>query len=169
MAYTPINPILGIQPIAATSTTKNHSLGFQVDAYDSTFGSGTFIYLAGVANTVVGNIVGYDQDLGTTTLAPITTTGLNIPLAVAMSANVASSYGWYQVRGAAVIKKTAVAVVPGPVPLFLSATAGRVMPTAAAGREVLNATVVTNAATVASTVSTIVAQIAYPFAQGQIT
>src|SRR5579864_5250090 len=168
MSYTPISPILGIQPIAASSTTQNHPLGFAVDAYDATFGSGTFIYLKGVASTTVGNIVTYDQELGVTTLAPITTPNLDTPLAVAMSANVASQYGWYQVRGAAVIKKTAVAVSPS-VPLFLSGTAGRVMPTVAAGRQVMDAIVVTNAATVLSTVSTIVAQIDYPFAQGQIT
>src|ERR1019366_9254165 len=101
----------------------------------------------------------------TTTLAP-STAHLGQPLAVAMAANVALGFGWYQVGGAAVIKKTAVKVNPG-VQLFLSGTAGRVMPTVATGKEVLNVICV-NAATVASATSTIIANLQFPFAQGQI-
>ena len=165
MAYTPSTPELGLQPIAASSTTQNHPLGYQIAAYDPTYGSGSFIYLEGVANTLVGSLVTYDQDNKTTTLAP-STAHLGQPLAVAMAANVALGFGWYQVGGAAVIKKTAVKVNPG-VQLFLSGTAGRVMPTVATGKEVLNVISV-NAATVASATSTIIANLQFPFAQGQI-
>lgn len=167
MAYTPSTPELGIQPIGANSTTQNHAEGTVIDAYDDTLGGGKFVYLKGVAGTVVGSIVQYDQVNHTTTLAPITTKNLNVPLAVAMSANVALQWGWYQVEGAAVIKKTAVTVLAS-VPLYLSGTAGRVMSTAASGREVMNCVSV-NAATVAAATSTITAQIAYPFAQGAVT
>jgi hypothetical protein len=90
------------------------------------------------------------------------------PLAVSMNANTSITTGsWYQVSGAAVIKKTAVKVSPG-VPLFLSTTAGRVKAVASAGLQVLNCVTI-NAATVASAVSTITAQVQFPFAQGQIT
>lgn len=164
MAYTPSTPEAGIQPIAVSSTTQNHPLGFEVKAYDPTFGSGSFIYLAGVSSTVVGSVVTYNQLTGATTLVP-STSNLNKPLAVAMSANNAStSWGWYQTEGAAVIKKTAVKVSPGVV-LYISGTAGRLMSTVATSKLVLNCISV-NAATVASATSTITAQIAWPAAQG---
>src|ERR1700761_8342258 len=166
MAYVPTNNQLGIQPIAQTSTVQNHPLGFVVQAYDATLGGGQFMYLAGVASTAVGSLVTYNQLTGATTLAP-NTAHLAQPLAVAMAANTSTtSYGWYQVRGAAVIAKTATKVNPA-VPLFLSGTAGQVFATATSGKEILNAISV-NAATVASATATITAQIAYPFAQGQV-
>jgi len=93
MAYTVLeNSLLG-QPIGDTSTTKKHTLGTIVRAKDPTYGGGEFIYLAGVASTVVGSLVTFDQNLATTALAPAT--GGKGPVAVAMSANVASQYGWY--------------------------------------------------------------------------
>lgn len=165
MAYTPSAPELGTQPIAVSSSVQNHPPGYTVEAYDPTFGSGRFIYLEGVASTLVGSMVTYDQDNKTTTLAP-GTAHLAQPLACAMSANLANNWGWYQVGGAAVIKKTATKVSPG-VQLFLSSTAGRVQATAASGKEILNCITV-NTATVASATSTIVANFQFPFAQGQV-
>lgn len=164
MAYTPSTPELGIQPIGLTSTTQNHPLGTIIDAYDPTLGGGKFIYLKGVGSTVIGSNVIYDQVNGTTTLAP-STANLAQPLAIAMSANLLGSFGWYQVSGAAVIKKTATKINPG-VQLFLSATAGRVQSAALSGKEILNCITV-NAATVASATSTITANLQFPFAQGQ--
>src|SRR5579859_4921841 len=148
MAYTPVNPEAGVQPIAVTSTTQNHPLGTRVRAYDPTFGEGEFIYLAGVASTVVGSTVTFNQVTGATTLSP-NTSKLGEPIAVAMSANTATtSWGWYQIAGAAVIKKTAVKVSPG-VQLYQSGTAGRLMSTVATSKQIMNMYTI-NAATVAS-------------------
>jgi hypothetical protein len=164
--YTPVPNELGVQPIAQTSTTQNHPLGFKVGGYDSTLGYGEFIYLAGVGSTAVGTLVTYNQLTGATTLAP-NTAHLAQPVAVAMAANTATtSFGWYQVFGAAVIAKTAVKVNPA-VQLYLSGTAGSVMPTQASGKQLLGV-ISLNAATVLSATGTITAQISYPFAQGQI-
>lgn len=169
MAYTPVEPEAGTQPIAqaATTGTINHPLGTCVRAYDPTLGEGEFMYLYGVASNTVGSLVTYNQLTGAVTLSP--TTGNKAQgVAVSMNANTSTTTGsWYQVRGCAVIKKTAVKISPA-VPLFLSATAGRVKAVASAGLQLLN-TVSVNAATVASATSTIQAQIAYPFIQGQIT
>ena len=162
--YTPITTLLGLQPIAVTSTVQNHPEGTIVEATDPTFGGGEFMYLKGVASTVVGSLVTFDPVNHTTTLSP-NTANLAQPVAVAMSANVASQWGWYQVQGAAVIKKTAVKVSPN-VALFQSATAGRIMSTVASGKQLVNARSV-NAATVLSAVSTITAVIDRPFLQGQ--
>lgn len=103
--YTPTTPELGIQPIALNSTTQNHALGTIVTANDSTLGAGEFIYLKGVASTVVGSVVVWDTANYLTALAPVGT-NLPQPVAFAMSANVASQFGWYQISGNAVGVKT---------------------------------------------------------------
>ncbi|XUM19755.1 hypothetical protein ACRAVF_19000 [Bradyrhizobium oligotrophicum S58] len=139
-------------------------LGKIVKAVHPTYGEGEFIYAKGVASTLVGSLVTYNSLAPSTTLAP-NTANLDAPVAVAMSVCTAGNYGWYQIAGLATILKTAVKVSPS-VPLFLSATAGRVMSTVASGKQIMNA-ISNNAATVASATSTIVALIQRPFAQGQ--
>src|SRR6266700_3295512 len=130
MAYTPVENRLGIQPIAQpVQATQFYSgqikLGDIIRAQDPTYGGGEFIYLYGVASTLLGSLVTYDPFNGTTPLSPATTGSKKPqPLAVAMSACISGYYGWYQIAGAAVIKKTAVKVSPN-VALYLSGTAGR--------------------------------------------
>lgn len=103
-SWVPQTPVLGLQPIADTSTTQQHPLGTKVHATHATYGSGEFVYLAGVASTVVGSWATINYDDGTTTLLAANAIG---PVGVAMSANVASQYGWYQIRGKAVGKAAA--------------------------------------------------------------
>lgn len=170
MAYKIRNGFAGSQPIADTSTVQNHPFGTIVQADDPTYGGGEFIYLKGVASTVVGSIVTYVASTGATVLS-LTSGVVNggAPLAVAMSANVASQYGWYQIAGDAVIKKTAVKVDPaGTTKVYLSATSGRVMQTSVAGRQVIGARWIT-ATTVTSTTSTAIATLNRPVQQGAIT
>lgn len=104
MAYLLVSPKIGAQPIAETSTTQKHRLGEIVRAFDTTYGEGEFIYLAGVTSTVIGSIVNYDAVYVTA----LHTSALDKPrpLAVAMSANVGSQYGWYQISGQAVVVKS---------------------------------------------------------------
>lgn len=99
MAFHITDQVIGSQAIASTSTTQQHPLGTIVRAVDPTYGEGEFIYLAGVANTAVGSWVTYAMDGGTTALLAANAIG---PVAVAMAANVASQYGWYQIEGKAV-------------------------------------------------------------------
>lgn len=161
MAYTVAENTLVGQPIAETLTVKKHDLGTIVRAKDPTFGAGEFIYLKGVASTVVGSLVQYDENLGTTTLAPATG-GHSGPLAVAMSANVANQFGWYQIAGAANIKAGAMAASANV--FMLAATPGSVSNVVVAGEQVLNA--VGSAAPVSGLA---LVQINRPFLQGQIT
>ena len=146
--------------------TPPATLGQVVRAFDPTYGEGEFILLVGVASTVVGSLVTYNTTTYQTALSP-NTANLAQPVAVAMSATPAASFGWYQIGGLAVIKKTAVAVNAG-VSVFQSATAGRIMATAASGKAILGAKSA-NLATVASTVSTVIVSINRPHLQGQIT
>jgi hypothetical protein len=95
------------QGIADTSTTQKLELGKRVFARDNAstaYGTGEFIYLKGVASTAVGSWVHYNADDFSTVLAVANGIG---PVAVAMSANVASQYGWYQIHGKAVGKALA--------------------------------------------------------------
>ncbi len=164
MTFFPTENRLGLPSIYSVSSTQLQPEGTIVRATDATLGGAEFIYLKGAGSTVTGSLVTYDPVNHTTTLAP-NTANLAQPLAVAMGATVANTWGWYQIEGAAVIKKTAVKVNPN-VAIFLSGTAGRVMPTVASGKEILNARTV-NAATVVSATSTITALVNRPFAQGQ--
>lgn len=105
MAYQILGNVVITQPIADTSTTQKEKLGRIIQAVDPTYGVGEFIYLTGVASTVVGSIVNYDAEWVTA----LHTSALDKPrpLAVAMSANGASAYGWYQISGQAVVSKSA--------------------------------------------------------------
>jgi hypothetical protein len=105
MAYAVTDCRIGTQPIADTDTEQKHKLGTIVRAVDPTYGEAEFIYLKGVASTAVGSLVTYNTSSWTTTLAAVGTNKAQ-PSAVAMSANVASQYGWYQISGVAVMKKT---------------------------------------------------------------
>ncbi len=166
MVYTCIENRLGVQPIADINTVAQHTPGTIVRAQDPTYGTGEFVYLKGVASTVLGNTVIWDPVANTTTLCP-STANLARPIAVAMAACTASYYGWYQFEGAAVIKKVGIAVSPN-VAIYQSLTAGRVSSTASTGKQILGARTI-NTASVASAVSTITAIINRPHMQGQTT
>ena len=167
MAYY-ISTLAGAQPIANTETTQKHPLGTIVRAWDPTYGEGEFIYLLGVGSTVVGSVVKYNATSYLTELITVSN-GKNkgVPVAVAMSANVASQYGWYQISGNAVVKKTTVAVTP-QVPIFISGTSGRIKVLASAGQQILGAQTA-NLTTIVTTTSTVVVTINRPATQGQIT
>ena len=93
---------VGHQPLAVTSDVIKHPLGLIIQAADPAYGAGEFIYLKGVASTAIGDVVEYDNYGGSTTRWA-GTAGTGKPLAVAMSANVASQWGWYQISGIAVV------------------------------------------------------------------
>lgn len=131
MAFTIRDAIVGVQQIDDTSTTKQHPLGTRVKAVDPTYGDGEFVYLNGVASTVIGSWVTYNLDDGTTNLLAANAIG---PVAVAMSANVASQYGWYQVYGKAVGKALASYADNGLV--YATATAGSIDDAVVAGDRV---------------------------------
>ena len=106
MAYYKTTGEIGGQAIADISTTQNHPLGRVVQAVDPTYGEGEFIYLLGVASTVVGSVVTWHPSTYQTALCPVGN-NLSKPIAVAMGANVAATYGWYQISGLAVASKAA--------------------------------------------------------------
>ena len=156
--YKPIS-FMGAQPIQTTDTVQRHPLGTIIKAVNDTYGEGEFIYLLGVASTEAGSLVRYNATTYQTTLV-VNTAVQACPVAVSMSANVATQYGWYQIEGNAVIKKTGVSVNPS-VTIFLSATAGRIKVAASAGLQVVGARTA-NLTTVVTTTSTVVITINRP-------
>lgn len=121
------------QAIADTSTSVEVPKGTIVRALDPTYLAGEFIYLTGVASTVVGSIVVYSPDDFTTALSTANAIG---PVAVAMSINVASQYGWYQIGGKAVGKVLSGFADNGDC--YLTATAGSIDDADVAGDFVSN-------------------------------
>ena len=99
MAYTITTPGVGWQAIATTDTVQNHPLGTIVTAVDPVYFGGEFIYLKGLDSTAIGTWVTYNSDDMSTTRLAANAIG---PVAVAMSACVTGSYGWYQIQGKAI-------------------------------------------------------------------
>lgn len=157
-----------VYPATAIGRVAGANLGTMQRASDPVYGEGEFIYMLGVAATVVGSVVTWGGGAGVptyqTALAP-STANLNQPLAVAMSVNLAGSYGWYQIAGNAVVATNGTLAAAG-VSVFLAGT-GQVTGTVAAGKQVLNA--VSNTATGTPAAGQAVIFIDRPFAQGQIT
>lgn len=124
---------IGGQAPATAQTTQTAALGTTTRGFDATKGEAEFIYLAGVAGTLPGDLVSYDPVAGTTTRAVAATRG---PLAVAMSANGAGSFGQYQIRGYAIVSTAGAAI---NAPLYLTATAGQASGTVVATQRIDNA------------------------------
>jgi hypothetical protein len=165
MAYNPTESFVVAQKIEATSTTKKHDLGTLVRAVDPTYGVGEFIYLLGVASTIVGSAVSYSPSTYQTALAPV---GDSVPrpIAFAMSANVAGQFGWYQIGGTATAAKAATicCVVGAAVAV---ATIGLVRKTLSL-KEVVGA-VVAATASAKTGVITVLLSVQRPTMQGRIT
>ena len=117
-----IGPDMGRQPIQETSTTQVHPLGTIATAVDVTYGVGRFVYCVGVASTAAGDLCVIDSTAGDTIRAVTGGTSYGA-CGVAMSANLAGQYGWYQTEGAGPVNA---ATVLTDAPLFLTSTAGQV-------------------------------------------
>lgn len=185
MAYVINDPFIAPLPIANTdagfvpprgvsdtsfttvSPTPPLTLGMIVRATDPTFGFGEFILLCGVASTAIGTVVQYDASTFTTSIPTAATVNKSgMPMAVAMSANiVATTFGWYQIAGTAVVKKTTVKFSNKQAIGFISTG---IIGKNASGVQILGARTA-NASSVASAVTTINVTISRPVMMGRIT
>lgn len=179
MAYTILDHMLAPTPIANTDAgfTPGNSAtaiptpplvpGMVVKAVDPTLGAGEFILLSGCASTAVGTVVAYDS--GTFATSILTAAAANksgAPVAVAMSANTGTTtWGWYQISGTAVCKKTTVKFTTKQAIGFISTG---VIGKNASGVQILNAKTA-NTTSVASAVTTVNVTIDRPLMMGRIT
>lgn len=134
MGFRITDEIIGSQPIDVTDTVQRHPLGTIVRAVDPVYGAGEFIYLLGVASTAIGTWVTYNPDDFSTTRLAANAIG---PVAIAMSANVASQYGWYQIQGKAI--GLCLAGFVDNANVYATATAGSVDDAVVAGDRVKGA------------------------------
>tara|TARA_Y100000310_G_scaffold323388_1_gene383649 strand:+ start:122 stop:640 length:519 start_codon:yes stop_codon:yes gene_type:complete len=135
-----IGQYTSLQELNETSTTQHLPLGTTVKAKsiagastDTVLGEGEFIYLLGVASTVAYDFVTFVAATYQTIRPTANAVGLG---AFAYSANVASQYGWYQIRGIAeanVAASFAAAKIP-----YLTATASVLDDAVVAGDKVYN-------------------------------
>ena len=116
-----IHSLPGAQPITTNSTVKNHALGTIIRATDPTYGEGEFIYLEGIASTAAGDAVTYDASF--VTARAVAGNALPRSVAFAMSACVASEYGWYQIGGLAIANKTKTVSFAAGIAVGISTTA----------------------------------------------
>jgi hypothetical protein len=137
--------LVGAQAVDETSTVQRHPLGTVITGSSDTLGGAEFIYLQGVGSTVVGSVVNYDAVFVTA----LNTTGLSTPrpLAVAMSANVANQFGWYQISGIATVVKANT----------LSLAVGSCIATSAGAAIVVASGLIVNGAVVAAAASAVTA------------
>ena len=177
MAYTFDDNKAGLLQIANTDSgvtmangtsaipTPPAVLGQVERAFDPTYGAGEFILLVGVASTAIGSLVTYDGTTYQTTLAAVTSNQAR-PVAVAMSANTAGLFGWYQIEGTAVVSKSSSSNFAATVALGIKSV-GKVGATSS-GKEILGARTA-NAATVASATTTVTVVMNRPHLQGRVT
>jgi hypothetical protein len=121
--WTIVSPHIGsYQNIDESSTTKRHELGLEVQAIDTTgvLGTCTFVYCTGVASTIATDWVTIAEDFATVRLVADAAG----PTGVAMSACVASEYGWY-CRSGKVVGGSGAAITDGAA-VYIHGTAGLV-------------------------------------------
>ena len=125
------------QAFDAAGSDILHDLGQIVRAFDTATtaqGQGEFIYLRGVASTLLGDWVTYNPDDWSTTLLAQNAVG---PVAIAMGVCTVSQYGWYQISGKAVGRCLTSYADNGIV--FITSTAGSIDDVSVAGDIVMNA------------------------------
>ncbi len=101
------------QALTVVSTSLQFPLGTRIRT-----GKNEYIYLQGVASTAANDLVTFNSSYAT---ARLVNTAVG-PVAVAMAATVASTYGWYQIYGNGTANNGN--VVSGDLPAFASSVTG---------------------------------------------
>jgi hypothetical protein len=162
------NTPLGYPVPGFVETSEIVPVGTVCKFFDPVQGEGEFIFLPGVASTVLGNAVEYTLTPGAeATIRHTNATGSNSGRAIAFAtaATVAGTWGWYQIAGCAIATVAAGFVNNGV--LFGTATAGVLDDAADAGDQILNALGASAVGTPAANQAYVTCR--YPFVQGQIT
>lgn len=186
MPFSPKLPLAGMQNLNAYDTVMNHQLETVVQAFDPVYGDAELVYMAMPtsttlpAGTIVTKVATNLTNVPTPTLGNVTVANGSVATAMPTSAGntgqpvyvvinaLASSatrqFGWVMKYGQYPVLKTAV-TVPAGSRCFISGTAGRFYVTASAGKT-LQGMRTANTASVTSTTSTVLCNIANPMIQG---
>ena len=145
-------------------TAAKNPLGMRMPGVDSAGNYAEYIYLAGVASLVIGDWVRYANSTANAVtqgygVARVNNDAVIGAVAVAMSAALATQFGWFQIFGLATAALTTGSVDGSQ--LSLSATAGRCSAASTATKVIFGATGV---GTAAANIGT--AFITYPYTYG---
>lgn len=167
LGYPTPGQLIAAASVPAGSVLPSVPIGTIAKFYEDTLLEGEYIFLPGVASTVAGDVVVYDLTPGaqsTTRLVHNAENNTGQPVAIATAATVASTWGWYQISGIAIVN-----VVAGTAAgvAMSTATAGQLGNTPDAGDQILNARVSTGVGTPAAGQSYVT--IDRPSLQSQIT
>lgn len=131
-------------------------------------GVGTFIWLPGVASTVFGDVVAYTISDGAasggTTVRWDGTGATARPLAIATAATIASTWGWYQIGGAAIVN--CAASVSAAAAAYYGGTTAELDDAQSNGKQVMNAFFASGSDGASPLKAVLTMQ--YPFVQGQL-
>lgn len=116
-------------PITAVHTTQKHAVLERVQIAGK-----EFIYLKGVASVAAGSWVKFDE-AGQTTLLAADAVG---PVAIAMGAIIANTWGFFQIWGLNIIAKTD--TIAADAALYIDGTAGRADDAVVSGDLIVGAT-----------------------------
>jgi hypothetical protein len=131
MAYFVSMPAMKGAPGDIDTAAKNPVLA---EAYDAE--GNKYVYLKGVANTVAGSWVTFDE-AGVTALIDTDVADSVIgPVAIAIAATIANTYGWYGRKGTF---SGVSATIADNAKVFPTSTAGQVDDTSVAGSQIVGA------------------------------
>ncbi len=134
MAEYKTGPKASVGALTDVDTTARMPLGFVSDGVDNFGNKAEFIYLKGVASTIAGSVVTFDE-AGATTLIVVNAKG---PVAIAMAAiDATTKYGWYCIKGT--VKADVVANSADNSTVGRETTDGKIGDGRAAGDEIANA------------------------------
>lgn len=169
MAYIITENRLGQTHIGSSTIDASAKVpvGTIVTAFDRSLGAGEFIYLKGIANTVVGDAVTYDASFLTARAAA----GNALPrsVAFAMAATVASKWGWYQIGGVATANKTKTVSMAAGIAVGISTTAKVIVSSSLKELQGALVAVVASATTTTNNGDKVKLMINRPTLQGRIT
>lgn len=126
--------------LRGVDTIARVAIGTTLKGFDDLLGEGEFIYLPGVAGTLAGDAVIYNLIPGaavTERAIGANSANRGYPLAVAVAAVPAGSFGWYQIGGCAIVNVNANAAINTPV--GVGNGGGQLSSTIGAGAQVIGA------------------------------
>lgn len=89
-------PLVALGKPGDVDTVQRNPLGMVIQGVDSFGAQAEFVYLKGIASTIVGSVVTYDASTGVTALIVADMSG---QVAVALGLTVAATFGWYGITG----------------------------------------------------------------------
>lgn len=119
--------------LSDVDTTARNPVGFVAEGVDDFGNMAEYIYLKGIGSTIVGSVVTFDE-AGVTALIAANAKG---PVAIAMAITVASTWGWYCIKGT--VKADTVANTADNSTVGRETTDGKIGDGRAAGDQIANA------------------------------